>query len=250
MRKAFLFALVFNFFPICLWAEEDPNSARNQARQHAAQGREFYESEQYEQALTEYQAAYDLAPAPGVLFNMGQCYRHLGDLPRALTYYERYLSDAPEARNREAVEELIELCRAELSDQSESTDPEETDPTHQEDHPDASVSLDADLQTSDQQPADQQSDEPEPDASLAVDDAGDADSMGYVQIDAGIPRDPDDPPDTRPFYQRWWFWTIVGGVLTFTTVSTVIVSTRDDPGAVLPQGSLGTLDGRGWQPTQ
>ena len=45
----------------------------------------------FEAALADYQAAYELEPLPGFLFNIGQCYRNLGDYERARFFYRRFL---------------------------------------------------------------------------------------------------------------------------------------------------------------
>ena len=46
-------------------------------------------------SIKEYQAAYDLAPLPELLFNLGQVYRLKGDKQKALDHYGKYLVVAP-----------------------------------------------------------------------------------------------------------------------------------------------------------
>src|SRR6185436_10875850 len=46
-------------------------------------------------------------PLPDFLFNIGQCYRNLGDYDSAIFSYRKYLKLAPDASNREQVEQLI-----------------------------------------------------------------------------------------------------------------------------------------------
>ena len=41
----------------------------------------------FEEAVVDYQAAYDVEPLPAFLFNIGQCYRNLGNYERAQFFY-------------------------------------------------------------------------------------------------------------------------------------------------------------------
>jgi tetratricopeptide (TPR) repeat protein len=44
------------------------------------------------------------------------------------------------------------------------------------------------------------------------------------------PTVPPSPREAKPFYQRWWFWTVVGGVIaTAATTSILIASQPADP---------------------
>ena len=45
----------------------------------------------FEEAAADYQAAYEAEPLPAFLFNLGQCYRNLGNYERAQFYFRRYV---------------------------------------------------------------------------------------------------------------------------------------------------------------
>ena len=85
---------------------DDP--ATRAARRHYERGEKLFNLAKYDEALEEYQSAYDAKPLPALLYNIGQCYRNLGDLDQAIFSFKRYLKLDPEAENREAVERLIE----------------------------------------------------------------------------------------------------------------------------------------------
>jgi tetratricopeptide (TPR) repeat protein len=66
----------------------------------------------FEQARADYQAAYDVEPLPAFLFNIGQCYRNLGDYERAKTFFDRFTALDPRSANRPAAERLsVEMSR-------------------------------------------------------------------------------------------------------------------------------------------
>jgi tetratricopeptide (TPR) repeat protein len=86
-------------------AAEDAATVR--AKQHFERGEKLYAATKFSDALDEYQQAFDAVPLAGFLFNIGQCYRNLGDYDAAVFSYRQYLKLAPAAANREQVEQLI-----------------------------------------------------------------------------------------------------------------------------------------------
>jgi len=103
------------------------------ARAHYETATRLYDVGEYEKALAEYKAAYVAKDDPAFLFNIGQCYRKLGQEAEALTFFRRYLKKAPpddpnraqvEARYRDtaaAAEFKEDLERA--SERKEATTP-------------------------------------------------------------------------------------------------------------------------------
>ena len=61
----------------------------------------------FDEALVDYQAAYDAEPLPAFLFNIGQCYRNMGNYERAQFFFRRYAALDPRSPNRPAAERLI-----------------------------------------------------------------------------------------------------------------------------------------------
>ena len=76
-------------------AQAQPEDPIARARTHFEAGRALYQLGNYNEALREFAAGYQLAPRPQFLLNLGQCYRKLDDLANARAMYERYLKDAP-----------------------------------------------------------------------------------------------------------------------------------------------------------
>lgn len=74
-------------------APEDANAA--QARLHYQKAASLYELGRYQEAIPEYEAAFQLKNDPAFLYNLAQCHRLAGNLEQALHFYRRYLVKDP-----------------------------------------------------------------------------------------------------------------------------------------------------------
>jgi len=92
-------------------AADDP--AMRAAKRHYDRGEKLFALGKFDEALDEYQKAFDAKPLPGFLFNIGQCYRNLGETDSAIFTYKKFLKLEPDAPNREKVEATIEKLEAE-----------------------------------------------------------------------------------------------------------------------------------------
>jgi tetratricopeptide (TPR) repeat protein len=79
-------------------AVADPVDApdRQRAKTHYKQGKAFLDSGLYDDAIREFQAAYQIAPVPELLFNIAQAARLKGDAEKALAMYQKYIEEAPD----------------------------------------------------------------------------------------------------------------------------------------------------------
>jgi tetratricopeptide (TPR) repeat protein len=77
------------------------------AKRHYERGQKLFALQKFDEALDQFQQAFDAKPIPDFLFNIGQCHRNLGDFDAAIFSFKRYLKLDPDAANREQVEELI-----------------------------------------------------------------------------------------------------------------------------------------------
>lgn len=84
---------------------DDP--ATRAARRHYERGEKLFALGKFDEALDEYQEAFDAKPLPGFLYNIGQCYRNLGDYDQAIFSFNKYLKLQPDADNKDAVQQLI-----------------------------------------------------------------------------------------------------------------------------------------------
>jgi tetratricopeptide (TPR) repeat protein len=85
------------------------------ARGHFDRAEKAFNLRKFDDALAAYQAAYEALPLPAFLFNIAQCHRNLGNREQAVFFYERYLSLAPDAPNRQVVEDLIAEQKQQLA---------------------------------------------------------------------------------------------------------------------------------------
>lgn len=104
--KALILALavLFASTPRVAFAED---SATKAARRHFAKGDKLFALGRFEEALGHYEKAYESKPLPGFLFNIAQCHRNLGHIDEAIFSYRKYLTEQPDADNRDEVEQQI-----------------------------------------------------------------------------------------------------------------------------------------------
>jgi tetratricopeptide (TPR) repeat protein len=102
---ALLLAVVSHVAVVGTARADDP--AMRAAKRHYERGQKLFGLQKFDEALDEFQKAFDAKPIPDFLFNIGQCQRNLGDYDAAIFSFKRYLKLDPDASNREKVEELI-----------------------------------------------------------------------------------------------------------------------------------------------
>jgi tetratricopeptide (TPR) repeat protein len=76
-----------------------------------------YKLGHFQEALEDFSMAYGQFSAPLLLFNIGQCYRELGNYERAVFFLRGYLREIPRAKNRALVEDLVAECETKLAAQ-------------------------------------------------------------------------------------------------------------------------------------
>lgn len=89
-------------------------AGRDAARRFYQQGTAAYEKRQYEEALGDFEQAYEAAPLGQLLYDIAQCHRGLGQWKEARDNYLRYLKAEPAAKNRERAWEHLAEVEAKL----------------------------------------------------------------------------------------------------------------------------------------
>jgi tetratricopeptide (TPR) repeat protein len=198
------------------------SDARAQARAQVKKGQLDYKLARFEQALQEYSRAYELYPAPALLFNLGQCHRNLKNYERAIFFFEGYLREQPriDPDQRALTEDLIAESRTALDRQNA-----EARAAAARFAPPPMASL----------PARQTATIPAR-LSLRSEPSGNAGAPTLMGVDRTRPAH-----DT-PVTHRWWFWTAIVG--TALAAGAVAYYATGDPRLVAPSGSIGRLDWR------
>jgi hypothetical protein len=115
-------------------------AAKKAAKPHYDKGAAEYNLGHFADAIIEFEKAYELDPAPILLFNIAQAHRQNGDNERAAFFYRRYLEQAPDAENRADVEKRIKDLESVMQQQADvkrrpptevSNGDQKTQPGHQ-----------------------------------------------------------------------------------------------------------------------
>jgi tetratricopeptide (TPR) repeat protein len=88
------------------------DAATRTARRHFQKGEKLFALGRFDDALEQYEQAFEARPLPAFLFNIGQCHRNLGNYDQAIFSFRKYLDQSPDADNRDAVLELIDELEA------------------------------------------------------------------------------------------------------------------------------------------
>jgi hypothetical protein len=100
-------------------AQTDPSpEAVAEAREHFERGVELFNEGRNDAALAEFQRAYDLAPAPPVLYNIARVHEALGHAVEAADAYARYLEEGGDSlsrRRRHEATAALERQRARIA---------------------------------------------------------------------------------------------------------------------------------------
>ena len=179
----------------------------------------LYQAQKFEEAVPEFKAAYEREPKPGLLFNIAQCYRKAGHPREAVDYYDRYLSSEPrmDTDTRRKVDGYLAEARNTL----------------------AALELEMKQRLAEEKAAREREAQPAPAApppAVAAPSQPVLLPVAPSEPVAAIPS-PDRQTRSAPLYQRWWFWTAIGGgIATAAVITGVAVGTRSTGYPSVPSG--------------
>src|SRR5439155_11899124 len=104
---ACVLAVAVSVAPLGAEAMQATPAQKQEMMEHYERATRAYDIQKYQEAVEEYQKAYEIAGDPAMLYNVAQAYRLNGQLSEALHSYGRYLQGSPNARNLEDVEGKI-----------------------------------------------------------------------------------------------------------------------------------------------
>jgi tetratricopeptide (TPR) repeat protein len=214
-------------------AAEPTPAAKQEARKHFDEGERHFRLGRFADALAAYSRAYEVAPLPGFLFNIGQCHRMLGNHERAVFFYQGYLREKPDAKNRAAVDKLIQDSQAKLAAAAEEQRQKEEERVRLEQE---KLRLEQErLQAAERARRDdvrlREAAERTRQAEEAARVAAAAEERARLEAEPAV-------------YETWWFWTVLVGAVAVAAGGVALGVTLSGDEVVLPGGSLGTLDRR------
>lgn len=144
LALAFVGLLALSFAPRTVHAQ-DASPSDTEARLHFEAARSHFERGAYEEALREFQAAYELSHRAELLYNLYLSAERMGDLDQAIDYLDRYLHEgAPAAELRTQLEARL-VNMHERRDAREAQASTTTDTTSQTPPPPATTTRPGDI---------------------------------------------------------------------------------------------------------
>jgi hypothetical protein len=130
LRALFFFALIAPIRPSFAQGaekakagEKDKTAIQGEAIKHNEAGIKYYKEKKYGKAIEEFEASYKLLPDPSILYNIARCHHHMGNLPKAVEYYEKYTA-SPEAPNVDKALAYIEEIKSTMALVKITSDPD------------------------------------------------------------------------------------------------------------------------------
>lgn len=184
-------------------------SVEAQARRIATEGKAAFDTNDFDTAISKYEAAYRLKAAPGLLFNLGQCYRKKGALEPARSYFKRYLETSPPEAQARATETLLTELESQLKAQHDAELRARAEQAERE-------RVEAERQRAEEQARANE---------LRVSAARAEAEAAQRKLELELTRREEVRAAPTPITGRWWFWAgiatvVVAGAATATAVAT------------------------------
>ncbi len=180
---------------------------------------------EHQQALEALTRAYEVEPLAELLFLMAQCHSALGNHEGAMFYFEGFMAKRPDSDRFAEAEKRLARAREALAAQQAA---EENDV--------AAASPGSDPEPA--APGDEQLDAPAEVETLAATSPtlGGGSPSGSTSLKV---------EESPAVYERWWFWTAIGGAAVLAGTGVALGVTFGQPATVvLPSGSMGVVDRR------
>ncbi len=95
-----------------------PPDANGRALSLYQESTRAYDEGRFQDAVKLLLEAYSFRPEPVILFNLARAYEGLGDLPRAIESYGRYLERDPQASDRRSIEQRLATLQKQVDERA------------------------------------------------------------------------------------------------------------------------------------
>jgi tetratricopeptide (TPR) repeat protein len=123
MRRLLLLFICLLAFASPVMAQSNPDE---QSKELYAKGKVFFDKEEYQKALALFQEAYQLSKNPGLLPNIGQCHKELGQNTEAALAFQSFLRSSPDSPYFAEVQALFKEVEAFLPKETKPVEPPPT----------------------------------------------------------------------------------------------------------------------------
>jgi tetratricopeptide (TPR) repeat protein len=229
-RLCLLLLALWGLAPRPAAGAELTEEAKAQARAKFTEGNAAYAQGDFRQALTAFEAAYQLAPLPGFLFNVAQCHRQLGNYARAASSYRRFLAlSEKEPTNAAMVKGLI----AEMDAKAKPSKPVAQAKVVAKDRPEAVPSKSSPGEATKERSALKESERKALDIRTSRSMAAEEKSLPPAAVPSPAVRE-----EREPLVRKWWVWAGAGAAA-LVTGGVIYALTAPDPRTP----TLGTVSG-------
>jgi tetratricopeptide (TPR) repeat protein len=204
MKRSAAIALALIALPVQAFAAEHRDGGARPGRALFEQAEAKFNVGRFDEALVDYQAAYDAEPLPAFLFNIGQCHRNLGNYEQAQFFFRRYTALDPRSPNRPAAERLIVEMDRLAGERATAAEPDRAAPA----------------------------------LALAAPGPASADRQPRVDQPASVANERRAEAGARPLARRPWFWVALSAVVVGGVAAAYALRPDD------PRSSLRPIDAR------
>jgi tetratricopeptide (TPR) repeat protein len=193
-----------------------------EAKAAVAEAKKAFDLGKFDAALAKYEEAYTLHPAPGLLFNLGQCHRQMGNAERALFFFRRYLESKPTGPQAEATKDLIAKLEVQAAQQQQKSKESEGAARQLELEKARLAAAQAEADAAEKKKAEEA-------ARIAARQA-EEEAQRKKALEASLTAPPPPPPVVEePVTKKWWFWAATGTVAVIATGAAVAIAQNPKP---------------------
>ncbi len=196
------------------------------AKKAAKAGKRAFDLGRFDEALKQYEQAYELHPAAALFFNIGQCHRQLGNEERAVFFFRRYLESKPPAGQAKATQALIEQLETARAEKRRKADETAQAARQVEVEQARLAAANAEAAAAAEK---RRVGEEEGRRAAEAAEAAKRQAARNPAVEAALVTPPPEAQQDVPVTKRWWFWTAIGAAVAAGVGTGVYLGTAPRP---------------------